>query len=376
MGPGVYLFCMMRSYLGIGLMSGTSMDGLDIACCRFEENEDHYGFELVASQQVDFPEIWKSRLLNLPAQTAEVYAKTHVYFGHWLGQTVREFIHQHQLKPDFVAAHGQTIFHQPEKNFTAQIGDGETLASYLECPIVSNFRNKDVALGGQGAPLVPLGEKYLFPHQRLFLNLGGFSNLTYETLAFDISPCNIVLNALAGRIDHDPPLAYDPEGAIAASGTSDTALLRALNQLPYFQKKPPKSLGWEWVEAQVLPLLAATDRPVADLLHTYCLHIAAQIGIAADHVTASGQEILITGGGRHNRFLMQQIAQQLAARNIGIDTQATPSLIDYKEAIIFAFLGLRVLTGKTTALHTVTGAPFDNLSGAVHLPPKGGLRIL
>lgn len=367
----------MRTYLGIGLMSGTSMDGLDIACCRFEEKGESYTFELVASEQVSFPETWKNRLTNLTSQSAEIYAKTHVYFGHWLGQTVSEFIKQQGLKPDFVASHGQTIFHQPDKNFTAQIGDGETIAAYLSCPVVSNFRNKDVALGGEGAPLVPLGEQYLFPNQHLFLNLGGFSNLTYHTAAFDVSACNIVLNYLVGKIEQaDTPLEYDPEGAIARSGQADPALLKKLNQLPYFQKNPPKSLGWEWVEAQVLPLFSESEQPIADLLHTFCLHIAAQIGIAADLVGAKGQEILITGGGRHNLFLMELIEQALTSRNIRINTDPTAALTDYKEAIIFAFLGLRVLRGKSTALHTVTGAPFDNLSGAVHLPPKGGIQIL
>jgi anhydro-N-acetylmuramic acid kinase len=374
--PAIELSYRMRSYLGIGLMSGTSMDGLDIACCRFEENGDMYRFELVASEQVAFPEIWKSRLTNLPDQTAEVYAKTHVYFGHWLGQTVRDFIRQQGLRPDFVAAHGQTIFHQPEKNFTAQIGDGETLAAYLECPVVSNFRNKDVALGGEGAPLVPLGEKYLFPDQQLFLNLGGFSNLSYIDVAFDVSPCNIVLNYLVGKIDHEPRLEYDPEGSIATSGQPDTELLQQLNQLPFFQKSPPKSLGWEWVESQVLPMLAQSDRSVADLLHTYCLHIADQIGVAVDIVQAADQEILVTGGGKHNRFLMKLIQDQLIPRRIKVNTHAAAALTDYKEAIIFAFLGLRVLTGKTTALKSVTGAPFDNLSGAIHLPPRGGIRML
>lgn len=366
----------MATYLGIGLMSGTSMDGLDIACCQFTESTNQYEFELIASEQVDFPEIWVSRLQNLPTQSAEIFAKTHVYFGHWLGETVQAFIKQHKLKPDFVAAHGQTIFHQPHKNFTTQIGDGETLVSYLNCPLVCNFRNKDVALGGQGAPLVPIGEKYLFPGFQLFLNLGGFSNLTYNARAFDVSACNIILNYLVGKIEHEPRLQYDPEGSIAASGSVHTQLLAALNALPYFHQPPPKSLGWEWVEAEVIPLLAQFDAPISDLLHTCCIHMAEQVGNAIVEIGATDQQMLITGGGRHNLFLMQEIEKRISSNGITINATADDSLTDYKEAIVFAFLGLRVLRGKPSTLHSVTGAAYDVLAGSIHLPPKSGISIL
>lgn len=359
----------MKSFQGIGIMTGTSMDGVDLACCNFTESEGQYSFSLEACTHVPFDEKWRSRLFKLRDQSAEIYAKTHVYFGHLLGRITRDFIKEHGLKPHFVASHGQTIFHQPDRNFTAQIGDGETLVSYLSCPLVSNFRNKNVALGGEGAPLIVMGERLLFQQHKLFLNLGGFSNLSYGELAFDVSPCNIVLNELVQMLD--PSLEYDDKGTIAAKGNLIPSLLDRLNAHAYFAKSGPRSLGWEWVASEVFPVLneyLSEAAPIDSLLHTYCKHIAEQVRRAAVQVAASNESLLITGGGRHNEFLYALIKEAVSPHGIYV-ADASTKIIDFKEAIVFAFLGLRLLAGKPNTVAAATGSPQDEMCGSIHVPP-------
>ncbi len=362
----------MSKFTGIGVMSGTSLDGLDILCCEFDSEQEQYQFTILARKHLAYDEKWKSRLTHLMFQNAEVYAKTHVYYGHFLGKAIRKFVQEHHLSPDYVAVHGHTIFHQPQKTFTAQIGDGETISAYLLCPLVTNFRNKDVAVGGEGAPLVPLGEKYLFPNYDLFLNLGGFCNLSVDHLAFDVAPCNNVLNMIAREYQSD--WEYDPEGTMAASGTLSIELLDELNDLSFYQKAPPKSLGWEWVQEQVIPILRQTELNLPDIAHTFVIHIVQQLQRALGAYNISGKKILVSGGGRHNRFFMDKLESQLLELGIRVEP-LDQDIIDYKEAIIFAFLGLRVLEGKTTVLSSATGAKRNILTGSVHLPPLGGYRI-
>ncbi|MCI4667090.1 MAG: anhydro-N-acetylmuramic acid kinase [Bacteroidia bacterium] len=366
-----------NTYLGIGSMSGTSMDGLDLAYVKFEVDGEYYHWELLNAAEIPFDEKWRSRLLHLAEQSAEVYAKTHVYLGHWYGEQLKEFINNYDLKPDFAAVHGQTIFHQPRKNFTAQIGDGETVASYLNCPVVSNFRNKDVALGGQGAPLVPLGEKYLFPDHELFLNLGGISNLTYGKLAYDISPCNGILNYIYEQVHPEAEIKYDANGEAAARGQVSEALKNSLDQLPYYHAEGPKSLGWEWVVQEVMPVMSRFELPYEDLLRTLVEHIAYQIGNAIRKQVEEGPEkMMVTGGGRHHTLLMDRIEHYLQGSGVVISNDFPESWIDYKEAIIFAFLGLRTLLGESTSLSTVTGASQNVLGGSIHLPPSWSRSLL
>lgn len=364
---------MKKIYEGIGVMTGTSLDAIDLAYCRFEEQNDSYVWVCLLAESIEIEARWRDRLMALPQQTAEIYAKTHVYLAHYLGKNIANFIHKHQLRPQFVAVHGQTIFHQPHKNFTAQIGDGETLVSYLQCPLVCNFRNKDVALGGEGAPLVPLGEKYLFPDTRLFLNLGGFANVSYGQQAFDIAPCNLVLNALLRAFNPDAD--YDRGGQIARAGKLLPELLAALNALPYYRQKAPKSLGSEWVEQQLFPIFAAYKPELADGLHTFCEHLAQQTAASVEQLGVQHEQLLITGGGRHHDYLMERLGHHLEPLHISI-AETSDELVDFKEAIIFAFLGLRALTGKPNTLKSVTGARQDAVCGSVHLPAGGGFAML
>ena len=362
-----------RSYMGIGLMSGTSLDGIDLAACTFEEGPDGWRFHLDVAETVPYDEKWYARLRCLDEQDAVAYAKTHVYFGHHLGRVVADFIARHGLQPEFVASHGQTIFHQPGKNFTAQIGDGETMASYLPCPLVTNFRNKDVAMGGQGAPLVPFGERLLFPGHRLFLNLGGIANLSFGDLAFDVCPCNMALNWLALQADEPQP--YDADGRIARAGKSNPELMAALEALDYYTQRPPKSLGMEWYSHHMLPLLSNAEISVPDRMATMVIHIARQVAAAAKQVGAQGQPILITGGGAHNTTLMAVLDIILGRVEIH-PVAISKEVIDYKEALIFAFLGLQTLLGRPNALASVTGAKMDVCGGSIHLPAGGWQKSL
>lgn len=192
-----------EKYNVIGLMSGTSLDGLDIAFCSFEFPEKKWQYHIVQAETVPYPEAWNSRLENLENSSAFEFVKTDIEYGHLLGKLTRDFIQKHQLHPDFIASHGHTIFHQPTLNLTAQIGRVSAIAAETRLTVVGDFRSLDVALGGQGAPLVPIGDRLLFSDYNYCLNLGGFANISFEQdenrLAFDICPANIVLNKLAGK---------------------------------------------------------------------------------------------------------------------------------------------------------------------------------
>lgn len=361
----------MGRYQGIGLMSGTSLDGIDLAYCTFSETDAGWELELGIAETVPMEEQWYARLKCLDTADARTYARTDVYWGHYLGRVVQGFVKRHGLRPQFVASHGQTIFHQPQKNYTAQIGDGESMVTYLDCPLVTNFRNGDVALGGQGAPLVPFAERLLFPGHELFLNLGGFANLSAPdgaggVLAFDVTVCNMGLNWLCRNLD--PPLPYDPDGQLARSGRVDTALLEALDGLAYFGQAPPKSLGTEWFEAEVLPLLAADGLPVADRLRTLTEHVARRTAADLSAPELSGKSLMVTGGGARNGFLVERLADCLKPRGISL-AQVPEALVDFKEAVVFAFLGLQTLLGRPNVLASVTGARLDHLGGSIHLPP-------
>lgn len=368
----------MRIYRGIGMMTGTSMDGADLAHCAFWEKDGQWEYELLASETVPLEESWLARLSYLEASDARTYARTHVYLGHYFGRMIAQFIEDKQLLPEFVATHGQTIFHQPEKNYTSQIGDGETIASYLTCPLVTNFRNKDVAVGGQGAPLVPFGEALLFPKHRLFMNLGGFANLTAlrpgkGPIAFDIAACNLALNWLAAHLD--PPLAYDSGGRIARSGKLDGELLEALNTLSFYRTPPPKSLGTEWLNAAVLPLIRNEDIPLEDRMHTYVVHLTYQLRRAVEKCGGKDEPILVTGGGVYNKFLMEKLKERLAPLKVDV-TPVSVEISDNKEAILFAFLGLNTLLGRPNILSSVTGAPYDVMGGSIHLPARGWIPLI
>ncbi len=355
---------------GIGGMSGTSLDGLDVADCSFRRDEasGRWTFEIHRAETLPYPAEWEALLAGLHTRSAAAYARTHVAYGRFLGERLAGFLAEHDLRPDFVASHGHTIFHRPEDHWTAQLGDGETTAAFLPCPLVTNFRNKDVALGGQGAPLVPVGERELFPDCGLFLNLGGFANLTAGEIAYDVVPCNFVLNRLARR--SDPKLGYDCDGALARRGGFNAGLFEQLESLDYYHRPPPKSLGREWLEANVYPIIDDIALTPEDVLHTFCRHIASRVAGAARRARLGDSTVMVTGGGAGNTFLCECLRDALGELKIGfheVDSQT----IAFKEALIFAFLGLLALRGEPNTSARVTGARTDAVCGSIHLPPAG-----
>jgi len=341
----------------VGLMSGTSLDGLDLCCVHFDF-DGSWKYHIVKAESVDYPEDLRQRLATAQTMSALEYARLHSDYGLYLGDQVRDFIARNALRVDLVASHGQTIFHQPSVRFTGQIGSGAGIAAVTGIDTVCDFRTTDVALGGQGAPLVPIGDAVLFGDYDYCLNLGGFSNISYaegsKRLAYDISPVNYVLNAYAGKLG----MAYDRDGETARSGQVSTALLDALNALPFYTQAGPKSLGREWVEAEVYPLIESFGLPVEDVLATFVEHVAVQVG---RHVR--GGRVLVTGGGARNRYLIERM-QALAPQVQYVVPDALT--IDFKEALIFALLGALYMADRPNCLASVTGAVRDNIGGCLY----------
>lgn len=355
----------MKDCLAIGMMSGSSLDGVDVVAVNFSQEDSKYLFDIVAADTLPYPTHWEQALSEAFHASKEALASLDKSYGTFLGELARTFINKHHLHPDFVASHGHTIFHQPEKRFTLQIGDGQCLADSCGIMVINDFRTEDVAKGGQGAPLVPIGDKMLFNQYPLCLNIGGIANISYDKegkrIAYDICIANQALNYLAQKVG----LAYDKDGLIAEKGQIIPSLLRQLSQPDFFQQVPPKSLGREFFETQQKPLLNDNQHPVEDLMATFVEHIALTIAQSTQDVAAG--EMLVTGGGALNRFLMKRI-QKHCQHKIVIPSKL---IIDYKEALIFAFLGFLKQQGKINVLASVTGAPSDSSSGKIWFPKNG-----
>jgi anhydro-N-acetylmuramic acid kinase len=352
----------MDKYHAIGLMSGTSLDGLDIAACEFILSDGKWSFEIVSSQTYAYSAEWKSKLASLAVSDAHTLSYINVEYGHLLGSLTREFLKNTGFQPDLIASHGHTIFHQPANGLTVQIGSGSAIAAETGLPVVCDFRSTDVALGGQGAPLVPVGDRLLFSEFDACLNLGGFANVSmefnHERIAFDICPVNIVLNRIASRLG----LEFDKDGAIARSGNVDFKLLEQLDNIEYYRQKWPKSLGREWLEQEFLPLADSYNGPVADLLRTICEHIATQVKQSVYILEDS--RVLVTGGGAHHLFLVERIRDKNNHNWIIPQNE----WIDYKEALVFAFLGVLRWRNEPNVLRSVTGCRINHSGGAIYKP--------
>jgi anhydro-N-acetylmuramic acid kinase len=346
-------------YKVIGLMSGTSLDGLDIAFCHFRLESGAWIYSVLQAETIPYDRGWKKRLSDLPDCSALDFARTDHEYGHLLGKLCREFIGRYNISADFISSHGHTIFHKPGEGYTSQIGNGAAIKAETGLPVICDFRSGDVALGGQGAPLVPTGDRLLFPGYDACLNLGGFANISYdakgERIAYDICPVNIVLNALALKNGKN----FDDKGAMASRGSVNLTLLERLNNLPYYSQTPPKSLGREWVTANIWPLLVSSGLQVEDVLGTYCSHIAFQI---SRHTGKDKKKILLSGGGTLNQYLIT-LLQAGSGSNLVIPDLLT---INFKEAIIFAFLGVLRWRNENNCLRSVTGARMDHCSGAIY----------
>lgn len=344
----------------IGLMSGTSLDGVDLVYVKFLKNEYQY-FDIIHATTIAYSKEWKQLLQNGFHFSDKKLKDLDVIYGAYLGGLINDFLYNYKIKTiDFIASHGHTILHQPENGITLQIGSGKEIAKKTKHKVVCDFRTQDVTLGGQGAPLVPIGDEFLFSNYNFCLNLGGFSNISFKKdanrIAFDICPVNIVLNHYAQKINVE----FDDSGKMAASGEINQELLAKLNALDFYEKEPPKSLGLEWVQEKIFPLIDAYELEIPNVLNTFVEHIAMQIG----KVIQNSNSVLITGGGAFNSFLIKRLKFYA---NVKIKQQSK-ELINYKEALIFAFLGLLKIDNQINCLKTVTGASKNHSSGVIFYP--------
>ncbi len=327
-----------NSYHVIGLMSGTSLDGVDLAYCIFTYENRNWIYKILNTATFSYSRDWEGRLSGLMAVSGQELIATDHAYGRYLGELVKEFITENNLKPDFISSHGHTVFHQPEQHISLQVGNGAYLAAVAGLPVVCDFRTVDIALSGQGAPLVPIGHSLLFPEYNFCLNLGGISNISFEAdgrrVAYDIGACNMLLNNLAIALN----LPYDINGDVARSGNLDQELFTQLNAPAYFTTAYPKSLGKEWVDKNSLQAIAHSAAIIPDKLHTACRHIAYQIAESVKNIATNTneQKLLVTGGGALNIYLIELIADELGP-NIKV-VVPEPELINFNEALIFALL--------------------------------------
>lgn len=340
----------------LGLMSGTSLDGTDLALCDIDE----HGYRILVAETVPYDDTLRNKLATLEQASALEYVKVNVELGHYFGKIINDFIKRNNCHIDAIASHGHTIFHQPEIGLTTQIGDGNSIAAETGLPVVYDFRTLDVALGGQGAPLVPIGDELLFGEYDACLNLGGIANVSYRVdgkrIAYDICPCNMILNRLASRMN----LAYDPDGQNARSGHVNQYLKSQLDNIEYYFINHPKSLGKEWFLKYFWPFFDSVDCSTKDLLATAVEHIATQIALSLRR--AGVKTLLVTGGGALNTYLVERVSAIEPSIDVTIPDEL---IINYKEALIFAFLGYLRLNRKINTLSSVTGAKMDSVGGVV-----------
>ena len=350
-----------ENYNVIGVMSGTSLDGVDLAYIKFNHSEN-WAFEIFQSETVSYSEEWLNKLKNAIHFSLSELEELNSSYTKLLASIISEFISKHHLTEiDAVCSHGHTILHQPQNGFTLQIGNLPIIRDLVNQTIVCDFRVQDVQLGGQGAPLVPIGDELLFSEYDYCLNLGGFSNVSFNEngnrIAFDISPVNTVLNFYANELGFP----YDDAGNLAKSGSVNQDLLKQLNALEFYTLPYPKSLGMEFVNAEIFPLINSYSIDVKDKLRTFVEHIAVQISKICSKPNA---KLLVTGGGAYNRFLIERLRNYLPTTEVVIPDDKT---IQFKEALIFGFLGVLRLRNEINVLSSVTGANKNHSSGVVFL---------
>ena len=350
-----------NNYNVLGIMSGTSLDGIDIALLHFRKNET-WEYEILTAETFPYSEEWQKKLSEALFYNDLRLHNFNEEYTSYLAEVIHGFILKHELKDlDAVCSHGHTIKHEPENGLTLQIGNLPKLAKLLGQTVVCDFRVQDVELGGQGAPLVPIGDELLFGEYDYCLNLGGFANISTKKedirMAYDICAVNTVLNYLAAKLG----LPYDKGGEIAASGKVEEGLLEKLDSLPFYRLNPPKSLGIEWVNKNILPFFEDTAS-VASALRTYTVHAATQI--ARELKGTSENKVLVTGGGAFNNFLMKEIDEGTGVQVV----IPSEDLVNFKEALIFGFLGVLKLRGENNVLSSVTGASKDHSSGVIFYP--------
>lgn len=345
----------------IGVMSGTSLDGVDLAHIHFTLHDGIWDFKILEAETVAYDTEWFNRLKNAVQFSELELVQLNQDYTKLLAEIINKFIAEYNIENlDGVSSHGHTILHQPQNSFTLQVGNLPEISKLTHQKVVCDFRVQDVKLGGQGAPLVPIGDQILFADYDYCLNLGGFSNVSFSEnntrIAFDISPVNTVLNFYANQMDVD----FDDKGTIAKSGNLNQSLLDELNALSFYSKFYPKSLGFEFVKETVLPLIEKHTISREDKMHTFTIHVAFQI---AEALAKKKAKLLITGGGAYNDFLIEAIQTHLPEMELIIPDK---KILEYKEALIFALLGVLKLRGEINVLSSVTGSERDHSSGEVY----------
>jgi len=351
-----------HTYNVIGLMSGTSLDGLDIAFCKFEFLSNlKWNWEVLNSVTKNYPESLKYKLSESKNFNGLDLHTLDIELGKWMGESIKDFIAENKLNVDFIVSHGHTVFHVPEKQLTLQIGNPNFIHAITGKPIISDLRSLDMAKGGQGAPLVPIGDALLFNEYDFCINLGGIANLSYENeenkrIAYDICACNILLNAIANLKE----LEYDNKGRLAKSGNVIKSLLKEWDDFSFLKKKYPKSLGIEQIEPEILSKIDKEKYKIEDMMATAIEHIAYQIGKTLISAKKEGV-ILLTGGGAFNDFLIERLQSKLDQKYELM--VADDKTVNYKEALIFAFLGVLNVRNEWNTLASVTGAHTNSISG-------------
>jgi anhydro-N-acetylmuramic acid kinase len=363
-------------YKAIGLMSGSSLDGLDMAYVQFQETGGKWQYNILHADCILYTPEWKHQLNRATSLMAAEYQLLHTAYGHYTGEQVNLFIDRHELhhKVDLVASHGHTTFHLPSKKMTAQLGDGAAIAAVTELPVVSDLRALDIAFGGQGAPVVPIGEKLLFSEYDFLLNLGGIANITAQSqkehIAFDVCPANRVLDLLAAHAGKE----FDENGTLASAGKPDERLLHELGNLEYYGWGYPKSLANDFGTEKVYPMIKAFSLSIPDALRTYTEHICNQVTAAISRLLhalplpeiTTGRKLLVTGGGAFNSFLILRLQDSLD--KLGIKTEVPDKqLVNFKEALVMALMGVLRWREEYNVLSSVTGAARNSIGGALWL---------
>jgi anhydro-N-acetylmuramic acid kinase len=350
-------------YNVIGVMSGTSLDGVDLVHIQFRIKDKKWHFDIIESETIPYSLDWINTLKIAVDFSKAALEKLNDEYTSLLASIISDFISHNKIQSiDAVCSHGHTILHQPQKGITLQIGNLPEIANILQQTVVCDFRVQDVKLGGQGAPLVPIGDRLLFSKYDYCMNLGGFSNVSFEDkgrrIAFDISPVNTVLNYYANQLGFH----YDDKGSLSANGQLNDSLLNKLNNLDYYQQTHPKSLGFEFVKETILPLIDLFQIDISNKMRTFTEHIALQIAKALPNKKGT---IFVTGGGAYNDFLIERIQFYLPSIKIIIPES---KILEFKEAVIFALLGVLKIRKEINVLSSVTGAKTDHSSGMSYKP--------
>lgn len=358
-------------YNVIGVSSGSSLAGLDLVFTALTEVRGKWEYEIRAAVRLPYTPEWEEKLSGAADLPARDYMLLHSEYGHFTGHAIKSFIHDNQLdhQVHFIVTHGHTIFHVPSQKMTAQLGDGAAIAAVTGLSVISDLRAMDVALGGKGAPLFPLAEQLLFPDFTYRLNLGENATLAAQLngafAAFDICPCNYILDSLAATLGR----AYDEDGQLAAGGVTDAPLLESLNGLAFYRESYPRTIASKFGTGTVLPLIQKHQLSTQGKLNTYVKHIAAQIAgtlgsLQQDKTQEAPATLLLTGGGIFNGFLIKSIQEALQPLNITITIPEEPTS-KFRTPLMVALLGALRWRQEINAFASVTGAEKDSVGGAL-----------